>query len=262
MADFDFPEVTESLDVVPEAYRTFYKPKGEGEGFAIADGLKSLLDEKATLRKTIENERKMTKAERAKAKAWEELGKAPDEIKELLTERERREAEKAEKDGNWETLKKQMLDQHLKELEKERKEKDTLLGALKQNLVNATAANAIATVGGIPQLLMPHIESHVKVVQEDGQYQVRVLDAKGEPRINANGDFLTIKDLVEEMRNDQIFSRCFNGSGMSGSGSSGNTGGGSSNQKKALKDMTAADKAAFISANGLEAWQELLRPKK
>ena len=97
-------------------------------------------------------------------------------------------------------------------------------GTLESYLVDAAATEAIAAAKGIPQLLLPHVKSAVKVIEEDGKYQVRVVGPDGSPRMNAKGEFLGIKDYVSEMRESEVFSRAFEGTGTTGSGTPANRG--------------------------------------
>jgi hypothetical protein len=67
------------------------------------------------------------------------------------------------------------------------------------------------------------VKTSGKFVEEDGKYLVRVVGKAGTPRMNANGEFLGIKDLVSEMKESDIFARAFEGSGTSGGGSPANS---------------------------------------
>lgn len=129
--------------------------------------------------------------------------------------------------------------------------------AIEKHLVDAQATAAIAELKGVPALLLPHVKSSVRVIEEGGEYSVRVVDANGNPRVNAQGDYLSIKDLVSEMRQSDIFGRAFEATGTTGSGTPSSKGAGSDKAKKAA-EMTSAEKAKFIGENGLDAWRKKL----
>jgi hypothetical protein len=62
------------------------------------------------------------------------------------------------------------------------------------------------------------VKASVRVVEENGKYKPIVVDQKGDPRVNGKGEYLTISDLVGEMRQSEIFGRAFEGNGPGGSG--------------------------------------------
>jgi hypothetical protein len=132
--------------------------------------------------------------------------------------------------GEFDTLKKQLLDQHENEkkqlLEKhvgEVKTRDDRIGkltsALERRLVDAEATTAIAEAKGAPILLLPHVRSQIKVVEEDGEFIAKVVDGQGNPRIgDAAGKPMSIPQLVDEMKKSDQYARAFDASGAGGSG--------------------------------------------
>lgn len=260
---FDFPETVTSLDVVPTEYKNFYQTNAETGEIAILPAVKQLNDEKARLAKVVENERKITRTEKQKLEQWETIGLSAQEIKDLVAEKERIKTQKLAEEGNFEQIKKQMIEQHEAEKRALVADKDKMYETVKKNLVNAAATTEIAALNGVPQLLMSHIESRVTVVNEDGKFEVRVLDAKGEPRVNAKGEYTTIKDLVTELREDPVFSHGFKGLGHSGSGTPQlNNGNPQPTKVKAYKDMTPKDKSEYIKEHGLNGWTKFVTESK
>lgn len=82
----------DSLEAVDETYHDLYEPDGDRfklkvEGIEDTSGLKSAL----------QKERKEREAREKQAKAWERLGKSPEEIEELLEAQARADEAKAEK---------------------------------------------------------------------------------------------------------------------------------------------------------------------
>lgn len=99
-------------------------------------------------------------------------------------------------------------------------ENQGLTKALNKYLVSSAAVAAIAEEKGVSALLLPHIERQVRVVKDGEDYQVRVVDAAGDPRANSSGGFMTIKDLVKEMKASADFGRAFDAEVKGGGGKS------------------------------------------
>lgn len=205
-----------SLD---EGIKGLYEEKDGGYVLSI-DGL----EDTNGLKSALEKERKARSEYEKAVRKYEGLGKSPDEISELVKAQEEAEKAKLEQKGEWEKLKAQLLENHKKELTARDEAVQKMRTTLESFLVDAAATEAIATAKGIPQLLLPHVKSAVKVVEEDGKYLVRVVGKDGTPRMNAKGEFLGIKDLVSEMRESEVFSRAFEGTGTTGSGTPANRG--------------------------------------
>lgn len=112
-----------------------------------------------------------------------------------------------------------------KDLQKANDRAAALQRALESQVIETAALQAIGSAKGTPKLLMPHIRSTVKVIEEDGKFEVRVLDEKGEPR-EKGGKWMGVADLVEEMRNSEDFSRAFDATNNGGGGAPPGGGGG------------------------------------
>ena len=209
----------EELAGLPEGIREFYEEKNG----AFVLGVDSLEDTSG-LKSALEKERKTARELEKLARQYQGLGKSPEEIAELVKAQEESEKSKLEQKGEWEKLKAQLLESHKKELAARDEAVQKMKGTLESYLVDAAATEAIAAAKGIPQLLLPHVKSAVKVIEEDGKYQVRVVGPDGSPRMNAKGEFLGIKDYVSEMRESEVFSRAFEGTGTTGSGTPANRG--------------------------------------
>lgn len=233
----------EKLDDVPESARSLYT---EVDGRFRLD-----VDVEDAVKAATSKANREAAQFRHQVKKWEALGKSPDEIQELLEAAAKAEEEKAAKGGEWDKLKAQMVEKHNKELENERTSKGRLRSTLERHLIDGAAVAAIAEAKGVPQLLLPHVRAHVKVVEdENGDFVARVVDAKGDPRVNSKGDFMSISDLVGEMRQNEVFGRAFESSGAGGSGTPANGGSKSSSGSLKAYDSKAplADRIAFIKS--------------
>lgn len=208
-------EVT-TLDSVPEAVRSLYIPNGDKFRLDVSG-----VEDVTGLKSALEKERKTARELEKQANTWRTLGKTPDEIQALVTAQQQAETDKLAKAGEWDKLRAQMNDQHAVALKAEADKVSAKDKALGKYLVDSAAVSAIAAAKGVPELLLPHVRSAVKVVEDNGEYHVRVVDAAGNPRVDAKGNFLSIADLVGEMRSSEVFGRAFESSGASGGGASG-----------------------------------------
>lgn len=165
----------------------------------------------------------------------------PDEYKKLKTQAEKAEEERAMKAGEFENLKKQLIEAHTKEKQALEAKLATLHKSLEENVLIATATQAIAAEKGVAALLMPHVRSRTKL---DDNGQAVVVDESGNVRVDAQGKPLPITALIAEMKSDvQTFGRAFEPSGASGSGSQGSNGTGTANKYEGMSPterMTAA----------------------
>jgi hypothetical protein len=205
--------VVEKLDAVPEPLRALYAEQ-DGKFRLKVNGV----EDPTALKGALDKERRAAREAEKQASQWRALGKTPEEIAQLLAAQAEAEEQKAAKAGEWEKLRSQMNEKHAADLKAKDDAIAKMRSALEKHLIDAQAATAIAAAKGVPELLLPHVQKHVRVVEEDGEYSVRVVDAKGDPRVNGKGDPLTIADLVGEMRQSTVFGRAFEGSGRSGGG--------------------------------------------
>ncbi len=122
-------------------------------------------------------------------------------------------------------------------------------------LVTSKIAEAINKEEGNQELLMPHVERQVEMIKgDDGKYSPHVLDVSGDRRITDLTDgksYMTIPDLVAEMKDNATYAACFKGTGSSGAGKRGS--GDGDNKGVAPKDKKVVhikhDDAEAVSAN-------------
>ncbi|MBB1599488.1 hypothetical protein [Variovorax sp. UMC13] len=234
------PMTVDAIDAIPEAQRGLYK-ESNGKFVLDVDGYEDPVGLKSALTK----EREAAKNASKQVAAWAALGKTPEEIQALVEAAAQAEQDKLGKSGEWDKLKQQMADQHKAELGKKDERINVLTKSLERRLIDADATAAIAAAKGVPMLLLPHVRASVKVIEDGGDFKVQVVDAAGNPRVNGKGEFLSIADLVGEMRQSEVFGRAFEASGTTGGGASGGPGGGSKVIKQAAFDaLSPKDRAA------------------
>jgi len=114
---------------------------------------------------------------------------------------------------------------------------------LQDNLVTSVASKAIADAKGSVGLLLPHVTKHTRMRLTDaGTYIAEVVDSVGNPRVgDAQGNPMTIPQLVEEMRGNTEYSRAFESAGATGSGASGGGRTGGTQTGKAVKTVDKTD---------------------
>lgn len=233
----------ETLDDIPEAHKSLYSEQG-GKFRLSVDGL----EDTSGLKSALAKERKAHEEKAKQAAKYQSLGKSPEEIEALLDAQAKTEEEKATKAGEWDKLRAQMNSKHETELKAKDSQVSGMKSALERHLIGAQATAAIAAAKGVPDLLLPHVQKHVRVVDTDGDYAVTVVDARGDPRVNGKGEPLTISDLVAEMKSSDIYGRAFDGSGQSGSGkvpANGGGGGSKGNMGGTRQERLAAINAKF-----------------
>ena len=219
-------------------------------------------EEKTALGATLEADATGLKSKNAeligKLKELKKLeGIDADEYRTLKEQAAATEADRMKKSGEFDSLKTQLVTAHQKELETRTLRETSMKSALEQHLVDAEATRCIADAKGVPLLLLPHVKNRVRVEEEAGKYVTKVIDpATGAPRVKPDGSFLSITDLVAEMKADvATFGRAFEPSGSSGAGSQGSSGG-SGGGAKTMKlndfnNLNSKSRAAYMASGGI-----------
>lgn len=196
------------------------------------DGLKAKNDEllgetKQERQKRKELETRLAEIEAEKAKNAEDIARAKGDVESI----EKSYLEKLQKQdtdygGKISTLEKQIY--------------DLTVGQAATNLANELSIKGSAIA------LLPHIQNRLALEQgDDGQQQIRVLDANG------NKTAMSLDDLKQEFRSNEAFKPLIAASGASGSGANGANGGaGGGGVPKRLSDCkTMEQKSAWLAAN-------------
>lgn len=91
-------------------------------------------------------------------------------------------------------------------------------GTLERYLVDSEATGALAEAKGNVKLLLPIIKTQAKVVEDGDDYVVRVLDGDGNYRGNGMGGFMSVADLVKELKGSKDYAVAFESAAPSGGG--------------------------------------------
>lgn len=232
--------VVDKLDDIDEKHRDLYVQREDGKFVLDAEGVEDV----SGLRASLESERANHQKTAAKYK-----GIDPDKYAAAMKRVEEIDRQKAEEEKNWKALETQLIERHGTEL----KGKDeTIVGlnrAVERLLVDSVATAAIAKAKGVPELLLPHIKSQTKVVTQEGEFAVQVVDAKGNQRIGDNkGTPMTIEQLVAEMRESPTFGRAFEAPARGSSQPAGGATGGSGGNAHRLSREDAKDPVKYRAA--------------
>jgi len=252
--------VVDSLEAVPEAQRELYTEQ-DGKWRLDLEGahFPEEVEEKVRGLKTKSAE--LLREKKALAKLVEGV---PDDLKEQLeelatlrTDAETRANAKAEEKGEWDKLKGQLQDGHQKEKDTWDAERASLVGELDQSLRKDKVTAALLDGEAHVKIMLPHVMGSTRTIKEDGKHKVVVVDEEDERRLGKDGEDMTIDELVAEMSEDADFAYGFEGSDATGGGATGRRVAGG-DKRKALKDMTEAEKIAFTEEHGLEEYNKLV----
>lgn len=236
--EFDLDTAIESLDSVPEDLKHFYAKEGSGYKVApamvgAARRINGLTTNLKTERKTRGDVNSDAAKHRLAAKGFTELvgslselpedQRNPDGLKALI-ERLSAAATAGGKKGQeaaqqLEAVKSEMAKAHAIALGAKDKDITEMQGALNRYMIGEHANAALAELKGNPLFLRPLIDKATRVKREDdGSYVVEVINDKGEPRFNGEGNRMTVQQLVTEMSKDGRFAGAFEGRVQGGGG--------------------------------------------
>ena len=254
--------IVETVDGLPDAVKDYYKQGEDGKfvlavepvnGYALenVEGLKSALGKERTTREKLERDVVKFK-DIDPDKAREALAK----LDELATIDPKKEADKIA-NTKFEAAKAQLLEKHGGEIATRDERITHLTKTVESLMIDQVATAALAEAKGSVELLLPHVRAHTRVKEADGKFGVEVIDKDGNARIaNAKGEPMTIKDLIAEMKQSDVFGRAFEASGHSGTGKVPSNGTGGTGQLK-RSQMTMKQKADYIADHGQEAFLKL-----
>lgn len=226
---FEFAQNTEldNLDEVPENFRVFYKAKDGGEGYTLDSEnqvVSAAVASIAGLGKSLKAARSDAdrhRKDRTDLSALSEYGDSPDSIKLSMDTKLGALQEQLQNGASakidLEKIKEDLAKSHNREVAKREEMIEGLKGQLYAHLVLSEATTAIAAQRGVSELLMPFVKERVKVVEEEGQLRVFVVDGDGSRRYSgATGEAMTIPELVSEMKGNEHYGRLFESEAPSG----------------------------------------------
>lgn len=222
--------------------------------------------------KALKEANKQAHKLRERYKAYEELGD-PEELQELRTKIQQMEegADKQTQEDDDRVSRKEMdkLRQRLqKEYEQQIRERDEKLQSMQskveQTVLISQAKSIIQKYDGKPELgLLDKVKGSAKVIEENGEFNIRMIDEDGDPVFNDKGEYANLEDFVKGLREDPVFGQAFNaprktGTGVRNQNDNGDGGKrGVPNVTKSELNRNEAAKKAFFEKHGFEGWKQL-----
>ncbi len=258
----------DAYEKLNEEQQAFYSEK-DGNYVLDVEGAEGE-DEIQGLKKALQQEREAAKEAARKLKATQDANAGIDKEKyeELLQKEREAEEAAALKAGEFEKLKEQMVTQHQEQMSAKDNEIKRLQGQLEHVQIDSKVVEAISKAGGNVELLKPHVRSRLQLNTED--FTTVVLDQDGStPKVDADGNPVTIDTLISEMRKSDTYAGAFKATDQSGSGSEPGQGGSSEGgsgaggtpklRTEGLKrsEMTDRQKVDYQQEHGLDALLEL-----
>lgn len=236
--EFDLDNAISSLDNVPDDLKHFYS-QGDG-GYRVAANMTGAAKRLNGLTTNLRTERsKKTQANGEAAQFRTTLSgfksivdaigdldadnKTPEGLKNYIDGLVAKAAKGGEKGAEaarqLEAVKQEMARDKAAAVKAVETERDAMQTSLFKYMVGDVANTAISEHKGNPLFLRPHIDAATKVVkQEDGTYQVRVLDKDGNVRYNGEGNPMTVPEFVATLKKDDRFAAAFEGRVQAGGG--------------------------------------------
>lgn len=149
----------------------------------------------------------------------------------------------------------QLVGKHETERKKLSDRASKLQQQLEHELTVSAATRALASKGANTELLLPHIQRHLKVVEQGDRWLSQVVDPlSGNARISnkaGSTEPMTLDELVAEFEQNPTYASGFPGSGNSGSGKTkGKDSGGSGSKTIRRSDTVAVGKNLEKIATG------------
>lgn len=179
----------------------------------------------------------------------------PDAVRDALKLAGEIRDKKRRAEGDFDKWKGEVADKHKGELAAKDERIKLLEAELFHSLAAQKATEEIASLGGAPKVLLPHVVPHLKVTENEAatkpgeRFQAVVVDAAGNPRIaDGAGTPLSIKALIEEFRADDVFAANFSAGSSTGSGAGGDGPAGGNGKVHTLSAQDALDPAKYRAA--------------
>lgn len=218
--DFSANGTLDSLDTVPDQFKPVYSQGQDGK-FTISQTMKGIVDAITGLNGALKNERKTTstlKGQKDVASVIKETFGVDtiEEVKTKIDELTQQVAEKSKVDPA--KIKADIEKAFGVKEEGYKTDKAKMQATLDRYLVDSAGLAALAEAKGNAKLLMPIIKSQAVVVPDGDEYVVRIKDASGDYRGNGAGGFMSVADLVKELKASADYGVAFASDAPAGGG--------------------------------------------
>lgn len=253
--------VVDDIEGVPEQARDFYTQTEDGKYRLDVSGVEFPEDVQG-LKSALEKEREAAKQYKSQLRQFENIDLS--EIQALKEAEQKRQDELAARRGEFDKL----LEKKQAKWQEELQSRDTrvkeLEGRISDLLRDQEARKALAAHEANVDLLLPHVLGKVSLIEEDGRHLAVVVGDEGAPRLNDDGAYMTISQLVAEMAEDKRYAGAFPATVKTGGGATTTGSAGRATNNIAGPDADIGAKVKFIQEKGLEAFRDQLgmKPKR
>lgn len=220
---FRFAENKTVTDItkVPDPFKVLYQENEDGSGYTLNENLAKIAESVDGLNNSLEKSRSDASKAKTDLGVLSEFGESPEEVKQAF-DAKLAEAQEAAKTGTTKLVEKarqEVIDQYEKQKKADTARNEALQNQLYDLMVTNQITEALQAEGGNSKLLSPMLKQMVKVNEQDGKFNVSVVDQDGDPRHSfSTGQPMTIKELVGEMKADPNYAPAFESQAPSGSG--------------------------------------------
>ena len=221
--DYEFGknETVDTLDAVPEQFRGLYAEDQADKKFKIGQSFKSITSAIDGLNGALRNERRTTAALRGQKDVASLVKDAfgmdtIDDVKAKMDELSAQVTEKSKVDPA--KIRAEIEKTFTTKEDGYKAQATKMQATLDRYLIDSAGTVALAEMKGNIRLLMPIIKSQAAVVVDGDEYVVRIKDGAGDYRGNGAGGFMSVAELVKEMRSSADYGVAFQSDAPSGGG--------------------------------------------
>lgn len=260
--------VVEDINEVEETLRPYYKETEKGFILDVQESNGYALENVQGLRSALSKERGRAQEFEKRSSQFSELGDmSPAEIKQALEElntlKQLDPSKEADKiaEQKLKSFQEQMTKKHQTEVGTVKQSADRYKNQLQSLLIDDAAKNAILAAGGNDKTIaymLPTVKASLSLRETENGFMTQVIDSNGHPQIgDSNGNPMTVTQLVEQLKSQELWSGAFPGRQRSGGGKQSDATGGTPTSGIKRSEMTNSEKASFIATNGREAYFKL-----
>ena len=260
--------IVQDINEVEESLRPYYKETEKGFMLDVQESNGYALENVQGLRSALSKERGRAQEFERKTSQYSELGDmTPSDIREALEELNslkqldpNKEADKIA-DQKLKSFQEQMTKKHQTEVGTAKQAADRYKGQLQGLLIDDAAKNAILAAGGNEKTIaymLPTVKASLSLRETENGFMTQVIDSSGNPQIgDSNGNPMTVSQLVEQLKSQELWSGAFPGRNRSGGGKQSDSAGGTPTTSIKRSDMTSDEKSLFVKEHGKAAYFKL-----
>ena len=217
-------ETVTTLDDVDENLRPFYTKEEGDEQYTIKEdlvGIAKAWDGINTANASIRKENKSLAGGQVDLSGLSDYGTTPAEILTAFTTKTKEMSDaldKKEGHVNPEKIRVEMKKAHTIDLDAAHKQRDSYKDQLYETLVTNVAMSAINEHKGNAKLLLGFVTKQVVMKDIDGKLEPHVIDDDGDRKMGGAGSYMTVAELVKNMKGDKTFAALFDAEVKAGSG--------------------------------------------